>query len=122
MSDGLDLFHVQKETENYVHLILSNTFSETHLKKDVFIQTLDDLKKIDKHLLIDLRENVYVGRELIGFLITLKFQQKDEGLKLALTGLKNRVHSLMEWLHLESLLYELRSVDDADTYFQNDAM
>lgn len=117
MANGLDLFHVQKETETYVHLILSNTFSETNLKKEIFIRTLEDLKNIKKHLLIDLRDNVYVGRELIGFLITLRYQQKDQDLKLALTGLKNRVHSLMEWLHLESLLCELRSVDDAENYF-----
>jgi len=102
-------FQIYEETDSYAHLILSNIFSETKNSDEVYENSTKLILDMDKNIVIDLRENVYVGKSMLAFLVNLDCHLRKNGFSVVLMSLKNRVLALLEWMNLDKTIKHIRS-------------
>jgi anti-anti-sigma regulatory factor len=112
-------FLVQEESENYAHIILANIFSEPKVTAEIFEISTQMILEKNKNIVIDLRDNVYVGKSMLAFLINLDCHLREKNQSLILMSLRNRVHALLEWFNLENTIKHIRSVDQIPVAFNN---
>jgi anti-anti-sigma regulatory factor len=110
-------FKVNDETHEYAHVILSNMFSEPNVSSQNYENATRMLLDLQKNIVLDMRENVYIGKACVAFLVNLDCHLQETGHKMVLMSLKNRVLALLEYFGLNKIIKHIRSSDNITKAF-----
>lgn len=107
---------VCEEQENYLLIKLSGELGGKSFRESELNRLLDDLAQVKRNIICDLSQFSYLNQNMVSFLVGVQSQLDENGYRMVLYKLKNRLKTLFLFLKLNDFLIHASNLEDAKKY------